>query len=148
MFQKFPIWVFQFTTGVYSKPSQKIIIKVCTKIGKGWKPLNCFFLFFYCYLATPRPTLGHYRGGSLTHPMLITCALHILPDGHREPRSEVGSLSPAKCLVGFEPETFRFWSQRLNQLGRKKLHTICLTGFRMSLCIPPLKSDWSLKFWL
>ena len=26
----------------------------------------------HCYLAAPRPTLGHYRGESLTHPMLIT----------------------------------------------------------------------------
>ena len=25
-----------------------------------------------CCLATPRATWGHYRGGSLTHPMLIT----------------------------------------------------------------------------
>ena len=30
------------------------------------------FFFFNCYLAAPRPTLGHYRGDSLTHPMLIT----------------------------------------------------------------------------
>ena len=36
------------------------------------------------YWAAPRPTLGHYRGGSLTHPMLITCVLHIRPEGHRE----------------------------------------------------------------
>ena len=28
--------------------------------------------FFYCYLAAPRPTLGHCRGGSLTNLMLIT----------------------------------------------------------------------------
>ena len=33
--------------------------------------------FFNSYLAAPRPTLGHYQGGSLTHPMLITCVLHI-----------------------------------------------------------------------
>ena len=30
-------------------------------------------IFFNCYLAAPQPTLGHYRGGSLTHRMLITC---------------------------------------------------------------------------
>ena len=64
--------------------------------------------FFNCYLAAPRPTLGHYRGGSLTHPMLITCVLHIRPEGYWDPRSEVGSLSTAEHLVGFEPETFRF----------------------------------------
>ena len=28
--------------------------------------------FFNYYLAAPRPTSGHYRGDSLTHPMLIT----------------------------------------------------------------------------
>ena len=51
-----------------------------------------FFFFFNCYLAAPRPTSGHYRGDSLTHPMLITAFLPIRPEGHREPRSEVGSL--------------------------------------------------------
>ena len=75
-----------------------------------------FSIFFNCYLAAPRPNLSHYRGGSLTHPMLITFLLHIRPEGHREPRSEIGSLGPAKRLVGFEPGTFRFWSQRLSPL--------------------------------
>ena len=74
-------------------------------------------IFLNCYLAAPRPSLGYYRGGSLTHPMLIACVLHIRPEGRREPRSGVGSLSPAECLVGFEPGTFRFWSQHLNPLG-------------------------------
>ena len=36
--------------------------------------------------------------------MLIPCVLHIRPEGHREPRSEVGSLSPAERLVWFERE--------------------------------------------
>ena len=67
---------------------------------------NCFF--FNCYLAAPRPTLGHYRGGSLTPPMLITCVLHIRPEGHREPRRKVGCLSLAERLGGFESGTFRF----------------------------------------
>ena len=77
------------------------------------KIVQTFIDFFKCYLAASRPTLNHYRGGSLTHPMLITCVLHIRPEGHQEPRSEVRSLSPAKRLVRFEPRTFRFWSQRL-----------------------------------
>ena len=42
-------------------------VKNCIK-----KLYKCFFFFFNCYLAVPRPTLGHYRGDSLTHPMLIT----------------------------------------------------------------------------
>ena len=36
------------------------------------KRRNQLFFFFNCYLAAPRPTSGHYRGDSLTHPMLIT----------------------------------------------------------------------------
>ena len=39
-------------------------------------------------LAAARPTLGHYRGGSLTHLMLSTAFLHIQPKGHRGPRNE------------------------------------------------------------
>ena len=35
-------------------------------------------IFFNCYLAVPRPTLGHCRGGSLTNPMLITAFPTIL----------------------------------------------------------------------
>ena len=31
-----------------------------------------YHYIFNCYLAAPRPALGHYRGGSLIHPMLIT----------------------------------------------------------------------------
>ena len=36
--------------------------------------------------------------------MLITAFIHVRPEGHREPRNEVGSLSPAEHLAGFEPE--------------------------------------------
>ena len=67
-----------------------------------------FFFFFNYYLAAPRPTSGHYRGDSLTHPMLITAFVHVRPEGHREPRSEVGSLGPAERLARFESGTFRF----------------------------------------
>ena len=77
-----------------------------------------FFFFFNCYLAAPQPTLGHSRGDSLTNPILITAFfVHIRPKGHREPRNEVRSLSPAKRLVGFELGTFRFILQRLTPLG-------------------------------
>ena len=74
--------------------------------------------FFNCYLAVPRPFLGHYREGNLTHSMLITSVLHIRPEGDRESRSKVASLRPTKRLAGFEPSTFQFWSQRLNSLGQ------------------------------
>ena len=55
-----------------------------------------FFFFFNCYLAVPRPALGHSQGGSLTNSMLITVLVHIRPEGHWEPRNKVGSLSPAE----------------------------------------------------
>ena len=35
------------------------------------KTQNCQF-FLNCYLAAPRPTLGHSQGDSLTNLMLIT----------------------------------------------------------------------------
>ena len=50
---------------------------------------------------------------SLTHLMLITAFLHILPEGHWEPHSVVASLCLVKRLVRFKPGTFRFWLQHL-----------------------------------
>ena len=83
---------------------------------------NVFFFFFLnnCYLAVPQPTLGHSQGDTLTNPMLITAFVQVRPESHREPRNEVGSLSTAERLVGFDPGTFRFWLQRLNPLGHSK----------------------------
>ena len=53
-----------------------------------------FFFFFNYYLAAPRPTSGHYRGDSLTHPMLITAFVHVRPGGHREPRTYIALFLP------------------------------------------------------
>ena len=72
-----------------------------------------FLTVFNC----PRPTFGHYQGSSLTLPMLIIAFLHIWPECHLEPRSEVASRSPTEQLVGFERGTFRFWLQSLNPQG-------------------------------
>ena len=49
--------------------------------------------------------------------MLITAFVNIRPEGYWEPRNEVGILSLAKRLVGFELGTFRFLLQGLNPLG-------------------------------
>ena len=75
--------------------------------------LQFFFFFFNCYLAVPQPTLGHSQGDSLTNLMLITAFVHIRSKGHREPRNEVGSLSPVEHLAGFEPGTLRFLLQHM-----------------------------------
>ena len=78
---------------------------------------NRIHVCFNCYLAAPRPILGHFWEDSLTHPMLMNAFFHFRPEVHREPRNEVGSLSPAERLVGFEAGAFQFLLQCLNPLG-------------------------------
>ena len=47
------------------------------------------FFFLNCYLAVPRSTLGHCRGGRLTNPMLITAfGYWFQPEGHWQPHNE------------------------------------------------------------
>ena len=75
------------------------------------------FFFLNCYLAVPRPTLGHSQVDSFTKPMLINAFVHIRPEGHWQPRNEVGYVSPVECLAGFEAGTFRFLLQSLNPVG-------------------------------
>ena len=57
--------------------------------------------FFKLLLAVPWPTLGHSQGGTLTNPMLITAFVQVQPEGHQEPRNEVGSLGPVEHLAGY-----------------------------------------------
>ena len=87
------------------------------------------FFFFNCYLVAPQPPLGHSQGDSLTKPTLITVFVHTRPKGHQEPRNEVGSLSPAERLVGFELGTFQFLLQHLNPLGHSPHFKCCLVLF-------------------
>ena len=65
----------------------------------------CFIFLNFC-LSAPRPTLGHYQGDSLTHPVLTTAFQQFQPEGYREPLIEVGSL--AERLARLELRTFRF----------------------------------------
>ena len=55
------------------------------------------FLLFGC----PTTNFGLFSRGSLTNLMLITALYLCWPEGHWEPCNKVGSLSPAKRLVGF-----------------------------------------------
>ena len=73
--------------------------------------------FFNSYMAVPRPTMSHYQRSNLTQWMLITTFSQFGPKSHQEPHNKVGYLRRAETLVGFEPRTFRFWLQNLNQLG-------------------------------
>ena len=88
---------------------------------------------FFCFLTAiwlPHSQLWTIieRTASLTQCYSL-CFLHFLTESYGEPRSKVGSLSPAERLVGFEPGTFRFLLQRLNPLGHslyyilRKKHT-------------------------
>ena len=56
--------------------------------------------FFISHLATLRPTLGRWQGGSSTHPMLITALFQVRPEDHREPHNEVGSQSVTERISG------------------------------------------------
>ena len=115
----------------------KLIISLFIKLLDKVPLWLDFFFFFLLLFGCPRPTLGHSQGRSLTNLMLITAYVHIRPEGHREPCNEVGSLSPAKHLAGFEPGTFWFLLQCLNPLGHspftlykfiKKIYCVCLGG--------------------
>ena len=56
---------------------------------------NLSFLLFCC----PKASFGPLLRRQPHHLMFITVFFHIWPEGHRKPCSEVGSLSPAECLV-------------------------------------------------
>ena len=43
-----------------------------------------------------------------SHDVYLSVTISFRPEGHREPRNEVETLSQAKHLVGFEPGTLRF----------------------------------------
>ena len=72
---------------------------------------------FNCYLTVPRPTLGHYRGGNLTHSMFNHCVCTF--STRRSPRAlQQGRVpTPGGAQSGVEPGTFRFLLQRLKPLG-------------------------------
>ena len=72
---------------------------------------------------------GPLSRGQPHSPDVNHCVLHFRPEGHREPHNEVGSLSPAEHLVGFELETFQFLLQCLNPLGH-----ICHLNDKNMIC--------------
>ena len=84
---------------------QTLILRVSIFL---WNIINHCFLesvFLICYLAAPRPTLGHCQGDSLTNPMLITVFL-ILISTWSSPWTSWRDcvLKPGEHLVVFEPE--------------------------------------------
>ena len=69
--------------------------------------------YFFCFLT------AIYLTAIIEEQLHSTNVNHrdFWPEGHLEPCSEIGSLSPAECQVVFEPGTLQFWLEHLNPLG-------------------------------
>ena len=63
-------------------------------------------IFLKLLFGCPTANFGPLSRGQPHPPNVNLNVLHNQPEGHQEPCNEVGSLNPAKCLVGFEPGTF------------------------------------------
>ena len=94
-------------------------------LQKLWK-----MFFFYLLFGCPTANFGPLSRGQPHSPNVNHCSIHFQPQGHREPRNKVGSLSPAEHLVGFEPRTFRFLLQHLNPLGHSDFSFHLKSSFR------------------
>ena len=74
------------------------------------------FIFLKLLFGYRTANFGSLLRGQPHLPDVNHCVLHFRPEGYRESCNEVGSLSLAKCLVGFEPGSLQFLL-RLNPLG-------------------------------
>ena len=96
---------------VYDKNVHQIVSVMIDNVEKRLLLIFCILsdsfiaivIFLICYLTAPRPILEHNWGVNYT----------ISSRSHLDPRSKVGSLSPAERLVGFEPGTFRLYHNAL-----------------------------------
>ena len=77
-------------------------------------------------LVAPWPTLGHYWGGSLYHPILITAFLRFQLEGHQEPCNKVRSLSLAKYQRNRNSEN-KFFTPTIQKRITLKRHCVLLT---------------------
>ena len=72
------------------------------------RKLNDHIDFFSLLFDSLTTNFVHYWGESLTNLMLMPAYCQCSSELHREPLNEIGSLTPAEYLVGFEPGTFQF----------------------------------------
>ena len=111
----------QLMIHIDSKLTQNRICKIImSTILKNNLQIQGLF-FFKLLLGCPTANFGPLSRGQPHSPDVNHCVFHFRSEGHQEPRSEVGFLSPAEHLVRFEPGTFRFLLQRLNPLGHSPL---------------------------
>ena len=69
----------------------------------GKKLFHNFFLFFFLLFGCLKANFQPLSRRHPHSPNVNNCILHIRPKGHWEPHNKVGSVSPAKHLVDFEP---------------------------------------------
>ena len=113
-------------------------------------PIHVQFIFFKLLFGYPTPNFGSLLRGQPYSPNVNHCVFHFWPKGHRESRNEVGSLSLAECLVGFELGSFQFLL-RLNPLRhfpqKQGNSQLCRRKRSNSFIMPPrtmnLFSTWN-----
>ena len=101
----------------------KVTKKALFRTHSKYATWNTFFdqfilnsLFFKLLFDCPMANFGSLLRGQPCSPDVNHSVLHFWPEGQRESCNEVGFLSLAKCLVGFEVGSFQFLL-RLNPLG-------------------------------
>ena len=114
-----------------------LCVCVCVCVCEKWSVIFVISKFFCQPMFSNDQQLLtsiHYFATLLTPHMLITAFLHFWHEGHWEPCNDVGSLSPAKLLMGFELGMFWFWLQCLNLLGHspQKIYIIYKAISRLS----------------
>ena len=75
---------------------------------KIYENISVYDVFFYLLFGSPTANFEPLSRRQPHSPNVNHLHLHIQPEGHWQPCNKVGSLSLAKRLVGFEPETFQF----------------------------------------
>ena len=101
-----------------------------TSVGQGWNGWLCEDTHFICpselegnhflkklLFGCPTANFGPLSSGQPHWLNVNHCILHFWPEGHWEPRSEVGSLSLAERLVRFWTGILPILIQRLDPLG-------------------------------
>ena len=93
-----------------------LLLLISALFTKNWQYVWYIQVTYFFYLLFCCPTPNLLRGQPHS-PMLLTTFVKFRSTVHRKPRDEVGFLSPVEYLVGLEPGTFQFLSQRINLLG-------------------------------
>ena len=92
-------WTTKQTDKQTNELTQLKLQVLSSETSRSKKQLLMALLFLFL---TGIQLLPHQLRASLTHYILISAFLQLWPKGHWEPRNEVGFLSLAEQVVGFE----------------------------------------------